>query len=187
MANNPRDLGNQIANRNALIGTEVDVPFQKGVKGKIIDDLNDTYGIEYTGPNGVTRQDRFARTDYIFPSTAEENLADFQNRIGVPHLSEAQYKEFLRPKVKASYEEYKNANKNLRQIRGELKDAYGYDDLINEAMGTTADDDWNNAWDELAKAKPDKIDVINKIKAEKDPEKRDLYLAFLGLINGEAR
>lgn len=71
----------------------------------------------------------------LFDSTPEESLNDFKNRIGVAYLTEPQYKHFLRPKMKASFDEYKNRGLDDKSIRDELRDEYYYEDLINEIMG----------------------------------------------------
>lgn len=67
----PLDLANQLVEQNAIIGTEVEVPHSKGLKGKITNDIGDTYEVEYTTPNGITRKEQFYKNEYNLPSKEE--------------------------------------------------------------------------------------------------------------------
>lgn len=82
----PRNLANSIINDDttpptsptsrsvkdkkpqSIIGLEVDVPYHKGVRGKIYDELGDTYGVEFVTPRGITRKDRFYKNEYNLPN-----------------------------------------------------------------------------------------------------------------------
>ena len=48
--------------------------------------------------------------------------------------TEDDYKDFIKPHIKAHYDSYKNDGLDDDHIRMELKDAFGYDDLIDEVM-----------------------------------------------------
>ena len=67
MAKSALELSKELQ-KPSFIGTEVDVPYHKGVRGKIYDELGDTYGIEFTTPRGVVRKDRFYKNEYNLPN-----------------------------------------------------------------------------------------------------------------------
>ena len=205
---NPLDLANNI-NPSSVVGTEVDVPHQKGIKGKITDEIGDTYEVEYTPQNGVTRREQFAKNEYNLPKPEEETRESVLAKIGGwaneksqydwddgrsyltsdesdyiknavnkynitkkelqalhPHFfhpgsygsygidenetldqykkrlgrnpSDEEYRGWITPKIKKSFDEYTAQGLDKRKIYDELYDAYGYEDLIRQAMGESA-------------------------------------------------
>lgn len=73
----------------------------------------------------------------------DETLDQYKKRLGRQPTND-EYRTWLKPKIKRSYDEFVNSGYDRNHIRSELKDAYGYEDLINEAMGGSEDDDWFN-------------------------------------------
>ena len=131
------------------------------------------------------------------PQDEDEDISldEYTKRKGKKLLTQDEYREFIKPKIAKTYKQYKAEGRDDDFIRKELTDAYGYEDLINEAMGTpeyskfqkgkfTQKDAWNKELDELSKTKPDKIDLINKMRGY-DDEQIALYNAFKELLGGK--
>ena len=45
-------------------GREVKIPYHKNITGKIVDEIGDTYEVEYTTDNGITRREQFYKDEF---------------------------------------------------------------------------------------------------------------------------
>ena len=106
----------------------------------------------------------------LTPQTYDE----FITQLG-RHPTDEEYRGWIKPKIAASYKEFMDSGYDRNHIRSELMDAYGYEDLVNEAMGGSADDDW---FEEMKKTTPFPKGVF--IDELSDWDKLKDYSKFLG-------
>lgn len=66
-----------------------------------------------------------------------ETLDQYKKRLG-RNPSDEEYRGWITPKIKKSFDEYTAQGLDKRKIYDELYDAYGYEDLIRQTMGESA-------------------------------------------------
>lgn len=79
----------------------------------------------------------FGPYGYNYGIDENETLDQYKNRLGRSPTDE-EYRGWITPKIKKSFDEYTAQGLDKRKIYDELYDAYGYEDLIRQAMGETA-------------------------------------------------